>query len=84
MLSQASGYLAKVVVSLAQISPRLFFHLTVVRRILKPWSKPLLGPYMAGSSQPQNFFAAGCIFPDFEGLCSGDSSLQSHIIFSDP
>ena len=27
--------------------------------------------YMAGSSRPQHFFAAGCIYADFEGLCSG-------------
>ena len=37
---------------------------------------------MAGSSQPHHFFAAGCIFANFEGLCSGllPSSVQLGLV----
>ena len=34
-----------------------------------------MATYMAGFSQPQHFFAAGCVFADFRGLYTGPYAL---------
>ena len=38
--------------------------------------------YMAGSSQPQQFFASGCLFANFESPCLRLPLLLSLIVFS--
>ena len=40
--------------------------------------------HMEGFSQPQHFFAAGCVFANFRVLCMGPFALLLETFFVDP